>query len=211
MNLWLSHPPVIPSIQPSILLRYSVTDLGGPRNQRRKRGRRRRIPIGPFVRAVALGRAALSLAGKFFWPLGADPPDLLLLLEGDGGGASGGRKGFWEDSWWFGGWGRRRRRSGNGVMELILFATLAAMIGSVPEKKLTARMLLLGFSKKGVLNREAGLVALAFMVCFLAWNRLRRRRDGRLKWIRGSCTHVQTPFFLLFCGADSSKPQEEFG
>ncbi|XP_074572382.1 uncharacterized protein LOC141828892 [Curcuma longa] len=186
MNISLTHPPVITSIQPSSRLRYAVTDLGGPRNRRRKRGRRRRIPIGPCARAVVLGRAALSLAGKFFWPLGADPRDLLLLLEGGGGGASGGRKWFWEDSGWFGGWGRRRRRSGNGVMELILFVTLAAMIGRVPEKKLTARMLLLGFNKKGVLNREAGLVTLAFAVCFLAWNRLRRRRDGRLKWFRGS-------------------------
>ncbi|WOK95986.1 hypothetical protein Cni_G04693 [Canna indica] len=183
------HRPPLPSIQPRLPLRNAVAppaaiDLRGAKSRRRKGGRRRRTAIWPSIDAEALRRAAVSLATNLLGPPRREPLDLLFLLGGDGGSMGGGRRGFWGGSGgggWFGGWGRRRR--GREMVELLLSMAVAAVLGMTPEKELTAGMTLLGLKNKNkAWRRGIGAVALAFLVCFLAWRGLRRRRNGRLKW-----------------------------
>ncbi|KAJ8472017.1 hypothetical protein OPV22_026360 [Ensete ventricosum] len=180
------HPPPLIAIQPRILLRNAappaVLGLGGAKGRKRRGSRRGKIATGP----EALRRAAVSLAAKLLGPPQGDPVDLILQLVAGGGNGGGGRQGFWGygSGGWFGGWGRRRRGGGRGLIGLLLSMAVAAALEMAPEKELLVGVTLLGFKNNRAWSRGIGVVALGFLICFLAWCGIRQRRDGHLKWIR---------------------------
>ncbi|URE33514.1 Phenazine biosynthesis-like protein [Musa troglodytarum] len=180
------HPPPLIAIQPRLLLRNAappaVLGLNGAKCRKRRGSRRRWIATGP----EALRRAAVSFAAKLLGPPRADPVDLVLQLVAGGGNGGGGRQGLWGygSGGWFGGWGRRRKGRGIGLIGLLASIAVAAALGMAPEKELAVGVTLLGFKNNRAWSRGIGVVALGFLICFLAWCGIRQRRDGRLKWIR---------------------------